>query len=311
MYHIIINPASRSGKGLKIWKKQVEPLLHEEGIKYRSYFSEKPGDVAHIASGILSSSAERPLNIILLGGDGTVNEILQGIDNPEDVILGYIPTGSSNDLARDMQLPANPAAALQLILHDGAPLPMDMGIMSFGNGSSHKFIGSSGIGFDAAVCLGVQQSRLKIVLNKIGLGKLVYLGIALRQLFTVKPCSCTITLDDKKTVFIRSVFLVACMMHRFEGGGFKFCPKADATDGIIDICAAGDIPKALLLSALPTAFFGKHFIFKGINAYRARKVHIETTAPLCTHTDGEVGPFISSVTVTCRRGCLKIMANPQ
>lgn len=309
MYHIIINPASRSGRGIKLWKQQVEPALHAENVSYRPYFSREIGDVARIASEIFSSTKERPLKIIVLGGDGTVNELLQGISNPSDAILGYIPTGSSNDLARDLGIPKDPVEALHLILRTATPSPMDLGTVTYDDGSSRRFAVSSGIGFDAAVCEGVQRSRMKIILNKLGLGKLVYLGIALKQLFAAKSASCTLTLDDGEPIKIKAVLFITFMLHRFEGGGFMFCPNADATDGWIDLCTVGDIPKFLILLALPTAFRGKHYFLKGINGYRARKIQIETSCPLWVHTDGEVEFKSSSFTVTCQHQCARIIRN--
>ena len=88
MYHIVINPASRSGRGLKIWKEQVEPMLHRENISFRSYFSRTAGDVATIVSEICSNVHERPLSLIILGGDGTVNEAIQ---NNCDMIISHHP----------------------------------------------------------------------------------------------------------------------------------------------------------------------------------------------------------------------------
>lgn len=73
----------------------------------------------------------------------------------------------------------------------------------------------------------------------------------------------------------------------YEGGGFKFAPLADYRDGLLDLCVVGDLSKALILLALPTAFFGRHYMFRGITAYRARKVEIQTSAPLWVHTDGK------------------------
>ncbi len=67
MYHIIINPASRSGKASKIWQKQIEPALQREDISYRAYFSQKAGDVARIARSILNACEEIPLRLIILG----------------------------------------------------------------------------------------------------------------------------------------------------------------------------------------------------------------------------------------------------
>lgn len=309
MYHIIINPMSRSGRGLKIWKQDVEPILHAEGISYRSYFSREGGDVARIVSDVLSSTPERPIRLILLGGDGTVNEALQGMQDTAGVILGYIPTGSSNDLARDLQIPREPAEALRLILHEGKAFPMDLATVAYDDGSKRRFAVSCGIGFDAAVCEEALHSNIKKFFNKVGLGKLTYLGIALKQLIAAKSAKCTITLDDGTTAKIKRLLFVTCMLHRYEGGGFMFCPDADACDGYLDLCAVGDSPKLLLLFALPPAFKGKHYFMKGVTPYCAKKVRIETSAPLWLHTDGEVWRKTCAFTVTCERHAIQIIGN--
>ena len=117
MYHIIINPASRSGKGQKLWEEIVKPYLTQEKIDYIPYFSDKPGEVAELARKLTKDATpEDPINLIILGGDGTFNETVQGIRDFSAVILGYSPTGSSNDLARDMGISRNPEEALEGIL---------------------------------------------------------------------------------------------------------------------------------------------------------------------------------------------------
>lgn len=307
MYHIIINPASRSGKGLKIWKEQVEPALRRGNVPYRPWFSEKAGDVSRIAGEILSAPGDGPVSLIILGGDGTVNEALQGIPDPSGIILGYIPTGSSNDLARDLNIPTSPTAALDLILHSGTACLMDLGTVTYEDGKKRRFAVSCGIGFDAAVCEEALRSKAKKVLNKIGLGKLTYLSIALKQLFAAKAISGKLILDDGVPVEIGSILFTACMLHRFEGGGFMFSPDADATDGILNLCAVGDISKALILYALPTAFQGRHYRYQGITPYQARKVRIEVSSPLWVHTDGEVARKSRSITVTCEQNALRII----
>lgn len=307
MYQIIINPASRSGKGMKIWKEQVEPALQRSQVAYRPYFSRKAGDVAKIAEEITAQAEESPLSLIILGGDGTVNEALSGISDVSKVILGYIPTGSSNDLARDLKLPVNPTAALELILHSGKIRPLDLGTLTYSDGQKRRFVVSCGIGYDAAVCEEALHSKIKNVLNRLGLGKLTYLGIALKQLFAAKAVSGKIILDDGAPIDIGNILFTACMLHRFKGGGFMFCPDADPEDGLLNLCAVGNLPKALVLFALPTAFQGKHYRFKGITPYTAKKVTIETSSPLWVHTDGEVTRKSSRITVTCERHALSMI----
>lgn len=315
MYHVIVNPASKSGRGADIWNR-IELILNERSIEYKVFFSKEAGHVIklvqELSASLLESGSAEPLKLIVLGGDGTMNETLQGISDFDRVEVGYIPTGSSNDLARDLKIPADPGAALERILSCREPVPMDIGRLvyhqageqtsTFSNEegvNQRYFIVSSGIGFDAAVCEEALTSKFKKVLNKIGLGKLTYLIIALKQLIKAKKITCDFTLDDNRTIHMSKFLFVACMNHQYEGGGFKFCPDADYRDGILDICAVGNIPKWLVLLALPTAFKGNHFRFQGIDRYAASKIHLETSSPLWVHTDGEVSQKSSSITLTC------------
>lgn len=306
MYHIIINPVSRSGRGLQIWNRQVEPILRDKNIEYRSYFSEKPGDTTRIVRNI-TSQTQGDLSLIILGGDGTMNEALQGMEDTTRVILGYIPTGSSNDLARDLKIPKKPSDALSLILNSENPLSMDLGTVIYPDGERRRFTVSCGIGFDAAVCEEALHSKIKKAMNRLGLGKLTYLGIALRQLFAAKAVSGRLTIGEDAPIDIGNMLFTACMLHRFEGGGFMFAPNADARDGILDMCAVGDLPKSLILFALPTAFKGKHYRFKGITPYRASALTIETSIPLWVHTDGEVTRKSNCIRIICEQNALRIL----
>ena len=306
MYHIIINPASRSGTGKKLWKTIVEPYLMEHKIEYISYFSKHPGDVATLAARITKdASPDAPRKLIILGGDGTVNETLQGIHDFRSVTLGYIPTGSSNDLARDLGIPKDTIEAVKLAFMTGTKHKMDVGCVSFTDGTHRFFAVSCGMGFDAAVCEETNRSSFKKVLNRIKLGKLAYLTIAVKQLFAAKSASCEITLDDNPEFTINKYLFSASMLHRYEGGGFKFCPNAKSDDGIINICTASTkITKPLLLFVIPTAFFGKHYLFPGITPYKARTIHIKASAPLWIHTDGEVLRKDDELTICCERRSL-------
>ena len=289
MYHFIVNPVSRSGKGFKLWQQQIEPELKTQNIEYSVEFSKERGDVTNIVEKI-SSAAKNESNciIVILGGDGTVNDAVQGIKDFENTTLAYIPTGSSNDFARDLKLPKSVKKNLRRILDAKAPVLMDVGQVETERGT-RRFAVSSGLGFDGAVCQKSVHSILKKRLNKIGLGKLTYLGIALNQIINAPKVDAEITFADGKKVNAKNLLFFAAMVHKYEGGGFKFCPKADAYDGELDfICAANKTVPGILL-ALPTAFFGFHSIFKGIDIYRFKTAEIKTSIPLWLHTDGEVG----------------------
>lgn len=322
MYHIIVNPASKSGQGTKIWAL-IEPLLKQKSIPYEVFFSCKTGHVTelvHKLSDSLHVSAEPVLKLIILGGDGTFNEALQGITDFDKVYLGYIPTGSSNDMARDLYDSLDPVTILNHILTCKEPIKMDIGYVTFSRvadelSTSHsekilakRYFGvSCGIGFDAAVCKEALSSKFKNTLNKIGLGKLTYLGIALKQLISARKVSCDIFIDDKEPIHLPRFLFVAGMIHQYEGGGFQMCPGANYHDGIMDICVLGNTPKWLILFALPTAFKGKHYFFKGVDEYFATTFKLKTSSPLWVHTDGEVSFKADCITLTCEKEKLQML----
>lgn len=323
MYYIIVNPASKSGRGARIWSI-IQPVLDKRDIEYKVFFSARAGHVIKLVRdlsvSVLGRNSGAVLKLILLGGDGTLNEALQGISDFSRVQIGYIPTGSSNDMARDLKLPKSPLEVLEHILSCQNPVLMDLGCLTYEQISGEfsrqhsqeaerrrYFAVSSGIGFDAAVCEEALTSAFKNILNKIGLGKLTYLSIALRQLIKAPKITCSITLEDGQQISLPKFLFVAAMIHPYEGGGFQFCPGADSKDGLLDVCAVGDIPKWLVLIALPTAFTGDHYRFNGIDRYQASLIHLETSAPLWVHTDGEVTMKSSSVTMTCQKNKLQIL----
>ncbi len=316
MYYIIVNPNSKTGRGVRIWKI-IEPILTDRNIEYRVVFSRRPGHVTNLVRDLcdrhLKNDENALLSIIVLGGDGTLNEALQGITDFARVRIGYIPTGSSNDMARDLKLSEDPAQILERILDCREPLRMDVGCLTYADPEDPSlekkryFAVSTGIGYDAAVCAEVQVSTLKKVFNRLGLGKLVYLAIALKQLIAIKTADAVMVLDDEKEVKFSGLLFAACMIHQYEGGGFKFCPDADYTDGVLDIITASGISKPKILMALPQALKGNHFKFKGVERHAARRVRITASRKGWIHTDGETPGECAEITVTCEKEALRLL----
>lgn len=294
MYYFIINPNSRSGKGAEIWK-QLQNILDRKKVSYKAYFTSYRGHAVSISEKI-TSQAGSPVNLIAVGGDGTIQEVLTGIKDLSSVRFGYIPTGSGNDFCRSMKLPQDPAEALDIILSGHKISDIDIPFITYKNDRS-RFAISCGIGFDAAVCHEVGITPMKKVLNKIGLGKLVYLFVALKQLLFLTPSPVTLDMDGRNESFSK-VYFVAVMNQKYEGGGFKFCPKASPSDGILDVIVVDSLPKFKVLLCLPTAFFGKHTIFKGIHIFQCKNITVNSEVALPVHKDGESGGIHKSFSVS-------------
>lgn len=309
MYHIIINPASRSGRGMQIWNSLI-PILEKNQIRYHAYFTKYCGHATFITDRIFTMNPSvQGLQLIVLGGDGTLNEVIQGIHDYKHTTIGYIPTGSSNDFARDLGIASTPTAALMNILHKHAVKALNIGLLTYldgndissnqsvRNSSSERrlFNVSSGIGFDAAVCKKAMDSTMKDILNHMGLGKLTYLGIAITKLLTLKPIACDIYLDDKESIHYDRLLFATAMIHKYEGGGFMFCPQADATDHLLDLCVAHHVSIGRALHILPSAFQGKHINFPEVAIHRAHTIRLCADTPLFVHTDGEVTTYAKEI----------------
>ena len=271
-YTFIVNPNSKSGKGREIWDNVHEELEKRE-VDYEYVYTIKPKHAIKIAEEITNDGLEHC--IVIVGGDGTINEVINGITNLDKTTIGYIPTGSGNDFARGMKLEKDPVKALDKILEGSNIKKTDIGVINR-EGRIRRFMVSTGIGYDAAICHQVSVSKYKRILNKLHLGKLSYVFVALNRLFKDDTVKAEIQIDDEEAIKLRNTFFVSVMNNPYEGGGFKFCPKADAGDRQLNIIAISGIPKPVVLLLLPTALFGWHVIFKGITIKEGKKVHVKT-----------------------------------
>ena len=290
MYHVIVNPSSKSGLAKKQWK-ELQKILDSKKVTYIVHFTKSEKELQKythsVTDKMLYQHNERPNRLIILGGDGTLNCVLNSIDDLDHTIVSYMPTGTSNDFARATKITVDPVGAVSALKKGGVTRQTDIGLVKYGR-KQRRFAVSCGFGFDAATCDAVMRSPLKNLFNKLGLGRLIYCAIALKQLITLETVSCDLYLDDRKPIHFKRLIFASFMQLPYEGGGFMLCPDADATDGYLDICVAHDLTALQALPIFPKALFGKHTDCRGISMYRAKTVRIVASKPLCTHTDGEI-----------------------
>ena len=295
MINFIVNPGARVGGKGNAWTL-IRSVLEEEKAEYTVSFTKHDGHARELATDITSDG--KPHTIAVAGGDGTLNEVIGGICDLSKVTIGYIPTGSSNDFARGMGMKQDIETYTRQILHPRSLRFVDVGIASHEEGE-RRFMISSGIGFDAAVCYEADASSpIKKVLNKLHLGRLTYTAIALKQIIRSPRYDAEVVLDGKKMQFSKVLF-IAAMNLPYEGGGFKFCPKASHYSNNMEFIIAHGIPLPVVLILLPTAFFGQHVRFKKyIRILSGNKCSITADRRLPVHTDGEAAFSKRSVTFT-------------
>ena len=294
MYYFIVNPNSRSGYGKKIWNS-LKRELKKEKIPYKACLTKYAGHGRKLSRSLLEQSNEH-IKLAVLGGDGTLNEVLDGITDPARVHLFYIPTGSGNDFARGILLPCDPKEACRLLLCSSRIFPMDIGSVTI-RGTSHRFGVSTGIGFDAAICHEALTSPLKTMLNRIHLGKLTYAVIAVKQLILCRPADFEFFLDQKTRKICKKAYFAAIMNLPYEGGGIPFCPKARPDDQMLDVCCICGVGKIRFLFLLLACVMGKHENFRNVHIFHCQSIKIKSSIPLPVHLDGESGGTQSEIFV--------------
>lgn len=288
---VLINPESSSGNGLKIWKK-VKKLLDGQGVSYREHVLSAPGQAEYVTS-MLTKDLKEDIHILVIGGDGTINEMINGVRDLEHTKISCLRSGSGSDFAMNMGVDKDFGKALWHLINEPEEILLDYGLVTADNFPSRRFVISCGAGYDADICKEVSSSRLKKAFNRLHIGKLVYVFIGIKQIFTRKKSMALLYIDDDKPIRIKKLFFVVGMNHVCEGGGVPFCPDADPTDGIMDVCLVRDMPKWKLLLAVGMVYSKNHLKFRKINAYRCRRMYLATKKPQQIHLDGET-PYEAS-----------------
>ncbi len=320
-YCFICNPVSQSGKGIKIWN-EVEKYLKEQSIDYEVLFSERSGHISELMKKVTTEhlNDETPVNVIILGGDGTLDEALQGIADFSKVNIGYVPTGSGNDFARALSYESGAVENIKHILSIKEPKIYDLGKLEYMSVSDDRtciagkeinpiryFDVSCGIGFDAAICERALASKVKDFLNRIGLGKLIYGLISVKLIFgDVKP-KATIIFDEGESIEFDKLRFIVGMNTCYEGGGYKFAPAAVPDDGYLDICVFNNMSPLEAISVIPKAAKGTHVSNKHVGQFHAKSYEVKSEIPLWVHTDGEVYTKSDHIRVSVVPGALRFL----
>ena len=305
MYHIIVNKKSRSGRGEKLWPV-IQAELERRQIEFCVYPTKYHGNARETAAQLTAKGVWSPDDVLLvIGGDGTANEAVDGISCPSGVKFGYIPTGSGNDFARGAGIPSDPLMALEAVLK-GEEKEINVGTAFLG-GEKRRFLVSTGMGFDAGICHEALASKIKNTLNRLHLGKLTYVMIALRQLFYLEPFSLELTLENGEHRHFEKVLFTVAMNLPYEGGGFCFCPEADETDDLLDVMVVSNLAKWKVSYLLPMALFGRHTGFPEVHMERCSSLSFRTDRAEPVHLDGESGGHRTEETIGLETERLRLL----
>lgn len=303
MYYFIVNLTSRSGKAAAIWES-IKEYMEDTDVDYKSWVLEYEGHATQIAS-YICDHYEGEINMVVVGGDGTANEVVNGITDFDRVNFAIIPTGSGNDLVRGLGYEGKPLEHLKRILSSKESRRIDIGRVIWlndeGEYKNRLFAISSGVGMDAIVCKKALTSRLKKVLNRIGLGKLTYLVITIQTLFSMHTVDAMVRYggesEDSRNVC--KLIFAAAMNMRAEGGGVPMAPDADFADGRLSVCYVSGIPKWKTFLVLPFLVLAKHKGIKGVCIEDCEAFEMNLSAPEVLHADGEYLGEVTYIRFEC------------
>ncbi len=311
MYYFIVNLTSRTGKARKIWIA-LERELQKKGVPYEAYITQYKGHARELANALCERSVKRKEEgqravLVVVGGDGTANEVINGMRYMDKVLFGYIPTGSGNDLGRGLGISNHPIEALNGILEAREDSPMDLGCVTDEKGTSRYFCISSGIGIDADVCRMALTSRLKTFLNHVKLGSLTYVLLTVKALFTMPTTEVQAVFEQGAPKTFSKMIFMAGMNHPWEGGGVPMAPKANAFDGKLSVCCVHGIPKWKAFFLLPVLVKGKHEMRKGFDVVDCERYELRLKTPMVLHGDGEYLGEQKVIRYECLNGRLRVL----
>ena len=260
----IANPTAGRGRTRALVESYAGALSGEAELLW----TQGPGHAAELAR----SAATRSRVVCVVGGDGTVSEVVNGL-MPNPVPMVVIPTGSGNDFASLVDCPRNPRE-LARVLEEGSGVRFD--VIDCGG---RYCANSVGIGFEALVTyhsLSIRRLR----------GLPLYLLAVFKALRTPGSIHYRIEVDGREAA-AGEYLLISVGNGPRAGGGFYLNPGATPTDGMIDVCAARRMSRARLLAILPRALRGGHVTQAGIELYRGTAISISSDTPFPIHIDGE------------------------
>lgn len=276
---LIVNPAAGGGRAGRL-APSVEQALAGHGLRVRRV------DTRHLdhARELATEAARAEETIVALSGDGMIGAIAQVLRDVPDSLLGVLPGGRGNDLARVLGIPNDPVAACAVIAH-GVPRAVDLGEVE---GQAFVGIASAGFDSDANRIANEAPSRL---------GNLVYAYGALRALLSWRPAGFEVELhagaaDDgdggssvRRLSF--SGYTIAAANSGVYGGGMRLAPAARLDDGLLDIVAIEQVSKLRFLANLPKVFKGTHVRLPTVKVLRAGEVTISADRPFTLYADGD------------------------
>ncbi|MBK7031055.1 MAG: diacylglycerol kinase family lipid kinase [Bacteroidales bacterium] len=283
-WFVIVNPNAGKRKGQHDWLT-IARLLGEAGIEFINIFTEHRDHAMLLARKYIEKGFR---NIIVVGGDGTLNEVVNGIFtqkhiSPSEVTLAMIPVGTGNDWCRMYKIPSDYKEAISIIAKANIFL-QDAGMVkyysSLGQEKTRYFLNMAGMGFDALVAKKTNRQK-----DKGKGGPLSYFVNIFSSLFYYKATKTTVVLDNESVT--QEVFSMSVGICQYNGGGMKQAPDAKSDDGLFDLTIIRNIGKFKVIRNVVKLFDGSFTRLPEVSTFRSSHIIIKSIFPMYLEVDGE------------------------
>jgi diacylglycerol kinase (ATP) len=280
---VIVNPVAGGGRARPFWERCAAQCA-AAGVELEIFETRHRGDAADRAA----AAGDRL--VIAVGGDGTANEVVNGLlrrpSRTPPRFGALLRAGTAGDLARSLPSPSRPEL-VPAWLTTNRWRSCDVGRLSSSTGRRY-FINVADAGIGAEVVRRAARGPAWAG------GTANFLGAAVVSLLKHRNASVRLRLDDGP-VLRRRVRTIAVANGAYLGGGMWIAPKADVDDGLLEVVTIGDVSRWLGIRSLPMLYRGTHGRLSQVEFGRARRVEIDTDEPIGVEADGELAGHTPAV----------------
>lgn len=300
-YSFIVNPIAGGGNAKQAWER-LENYLQKQPIDYDVKLTHYVGHGEYLAKKLAQNQTKDTV-VVAVGGDGTLNEVLNGLAKTQNASLPIadIPCGSGNDFARSYGISSDPIHAFQQIQSAQQANELYVGHYQEAiKDTEGYFVNNLGVGFDAAIVSRTNHSHIKKRLNHAHMGTFSYLSQALRVLYDQQPFSLSVEDDHHHDVFSRA-FLCVANNGPYIGGGFQVDPTASIRDAKITLVVAERKNWLRTLCLMWQLVRGKLPKSRFAHYYQGKRIHYSTDSLEFMQLDGnDQGNRFVDLTVDCQ-----------
>jgi YegS/Rv2252/BmrU family lipid kinase len=280
---VIINPNAGRQRGTRDWKK-IRSLLVKHHFDFNEVFTERPGHATDISKKYIEDGYK---HIIVVGGDGTLNEVINGLFKQTrypttEVTFGMISIGTGNDWGRMLKIPSDYEEAI-ITIKECRTFIQDAGIVSYrinDNNVDRYFVNIAGLGFDAIVTK--KANRLK---QRGKGGPLLYFATIFTSLLNYRYVNALINIDGKN--YKNKIFSMNIGIGKYNGGGMMQVPGAIADDGLFDLTVINKMSKPNIIMSLRKLYNGNIVHHSKVETFTGKSISIDSDTQILLETDGE------------------------